>query len=335
MQAVEIRSLDELIEYGNKVLRKELPYQPVTLVGDNFKFSTRVEGEGWSQKVDTRIARYVITLQDTMDEMLAEHSPAAYEEAPPRIRVELKEGSAIPWVEIKDFAVHLFTPMTNEQSFYLALSGLLATAGYFYLARILKYKADRHAENAKNEALSLHEQTKLAQLAAFETFAKTNQEKIQPYERPAKTLVNMLEPDDKIGFMHRDEEKDEEGYTREAARKGVPKRLPRTEEQTSYADGDYLLKTISFTEGEPVLYLSQGGIDIKAYTAGLSGDDTKDLIEDIALRQLEEELPMEIKVQLNVRHTARRIKHGSIVGTGEPRTDKKSKTLADILASFS
>lgn len=323
-----IKSFEELIEYGSAVLRKELPYVPVTLETDTLVFHNRIVGEGWDQRVDPRIAQYVLTLQDTLDDLLAEHSTEGYKEAQPRVRVKLEEGSSVPWVEIFDFAKTLFTPMTSEQTFYTVMTSLAAIAGLLFTARRLKHKEELHRADKKNEALALHEKTKLEMLECYKIFAENNQQQIQPSERPPRKLVSLMEPEDTIFFT------EETGMEKEQARQAAPKRLPRTEEQTTYADGEYVLKSITYTEGEPVLYFSQGDHDAKAYISALSDEDAERLLSDIHTREQTEAMPFSLKLQMNIRHTARRIKYASIVGSGDPRPDKTHKTLAQLVASL-
>lgn len=323
-----IKSFEELVEYGSAVLRKEVPYAPVIFETDTLTFHNRIVGEGWDQRVDPRIAQYVLTLQDTLDDLLAEHASVAYKETQPRVRVKIEEGSSVPWVEIFDFAKTLFTPMTSELTFLTIMTGLVGTAGLLYLSRYLKHKEELHKADKENEALALHEKTKLEMLECYKTFAENNQQQIQPSERPPRKLVSLMEPEDLVFFA------EETGMEKEQARKAAPKRLPRTEEQTTYADGEYVLKSITYTEGEPVLYFSQGDHDAKAYISALSDEDAEKLLSDIHAREQTEAMPFTLKLQMNVRHTARRIKYASIVGSGDPRPDKTHKTLAQLIASL-
>lgn len=325
---MEVRSVEELVEYASDVLANRRPYEPVTIATDTLTFQATIRGEGWDKRVDARLAKYVLSLQEAMDDLLADHGIDAYNETPPRVRVEVKEGSSNPWADVADFAKALITPMTPEQRFIAVVIAIAASAGYFYLARWLKHREQLSADKKGVEELSLHEKTKLETLRVLQAVAENNPEKFVGYERPPRTLVNMMDEDDEIAF------EGSEPIAKTEARKVAPKRLPRSEEKTSYADGDYFLKAINYTEGEPVLIISQNGQDVKAYISALDEADSKELLDNIGERQLTEELPLAISVQVNVRHTARRIKYASIVGVGAPRTDRDHLALSDIALSL-
>lgn len=323
---MKIHSLDELIVYAGDVLSKKRAYEPIEFDHAELKFSARIEGEGWGKRVDARLAKYLLSLQDSFDDLLEEVGPDEYPERPPRVLMEVKEGSSIPDIDISGIAQAIFTNMTPENTFITTIVAIAAASGAYVWARWRKSKETLADSEERVKQLEIHEKTKLEAINALRVVAENNAARYQPYEKPAKVLVSTMEEDDVVSFSDGDE------MDKEEARKSMPKRLPRTEAQTTYADGEYTLEDINYTQGEVMLVLSQDGVPIKAHTNQLSNDDAEKLFTDIQKRQLSEDVPLSIDIQMNVHHTSRRINFGSIVGVGNPREDKFSKRLSSIVS---
>ena len=145
------------------------------------------------------------------------------------------------------------------------------------------------------------------------------------YERPIKLLVSSMSDSDVIFFGD-----ESSASTKDEARNALPRRQ-RSSEKTTYTDGTYTLNAIDYSQGELILLLEQDGVTIKGYTSQLSDEDAARLFEEVHARQLAEDLPLSLVVQINVKHTAKRIKHGSIVGFGRVREEKEHSRLASLL----
>lgn len=325
----QIKSLDELLVYAGAVANKSATYEPIELVGEDFALSARIDGNEWDQKIDVRLAKYVLLLQDSFDGLLEEYGDEEAFEEPLKVRLEVHKGSSIPWAKIVDQLQHLVTPMTPEMTFISVMTAIAAIGGYYFFSRY-RDSADKKMEiEGEAAVLDKHEETKRQAIDALRTIAELNQTAFRGYEKPPAHLTRCLEEGDTIEFAG------EPPLAAEVAKKMAPKKLPRTPSETTYADGSYLLKRINYTEGEPVLDLAQGPHEIKGYISQLSDEDAKALFDGIRMRELSgEKLPMTLAVQVNVSHTARNFKFGSIVGTGAPREDRQHKTLADIASGF-
>lgn len=306
----EIHSMDELIEYASSVISKETDFIPVRIIADKISFRVKIEGHEWNKNVDVRHAKYIISLQDCIDDLIEDYGAPGIEAEQKIVKVEVNEGSSDMLPDITSVVKFLVTPMTPEHTFVSVTIAILSLAGYFAWKRWVDYKQE-------TAALSEHEQTKRAMLAPIIAERTVRDAEFSPYERPVKTLVSTLEDEDRISFTGIGDVK----ATKEEAKESLPKKR-RSEEQTSYADGEYKLNNIDYSHGELILHLEQDGQSIKAYTSQLSDEDAANLFSDIADRQLTEDLPLSLTLQINVKHTAKRIKYGSIVGTGEIRPGK-------------
>jgi hypothetical protein len=322
---MKINTLDELIVYAGDVVSKRKKYEAIELKSVDLSFTARIEGDGWGRRVDARLARYLLSLQDSFDDLLDEFGPEEYPVNPPRVLMEVKEGSSLPEVDISSVLSAVVTNMTPENTFISTMVAIAAATGGYVWARWRTSKEAMANNEERVKHLEMHEKTKLEAINALRSVAETNAEKFQIYEKPAKVLVSTMEKDDVISFAGGDEMEKEE------ARRAMPKRLPRAEKQTTYADGEYVLDDINYSHGEVVLLLSQDGIPVKAHTTQLSNEDSDALFSDIYKRQAVDELPLSVKIQMNIHHTSRKIQYGSIVGVGEPRDGKVSKKISLIL----
>lgn len=332
----EVQNLNDLFIYAAEVTRKEVTYEPISITGENFAISLHIEGPTWDKRVDPRIAKYVLLLQNSFDDLLAEYSDSAtYEETPPMVKMEARDGSSLPWTEISKFLKHVLTPMTPEKTFIAVLVAIGAISGAYYVHRFCQWR-ETVRDSEKNEYLGemrlremeAREKTLQVAIDALAARAQAEPEKFTSYERPVRHIVRTLEERDTLQIGH------SQPIPADIVKQLNPKRLPRSEEQLTYGDGAYILKKRNYEEGELVLELSQGDIDIKAYLWQLDEADAKNFVDALNDREQQENLPLTLDLQINLIHTARRLKYGVILGMGDPRKGKVCKTLETLVAGF-
>lgn len=323
---MEINSLEELFEYASKVANNEVEYEPVTLGGrdEDFAISLHIDGENWDKRIDARIAKYVINLQNSIDTLIEEYSNQD-EDYSFEVKVEAKEGSNIPYTEIKDFLTHFVSDMTPELKFVSIIVSIVALSGCYIWNRYNKRK-EREAElNATTSQAGQNTEVALKALDILQKVADSSPEKYAGYEKPVKSLINSLDNNDEIGVSNYPMMPVQE------AKKAGPKRMPRSEEKTSYADGEYLLLEQNDAQGEPIFTISADGIDVNCYISTLDETDQRKFIEEINKKRLNEPLPISVNLQVNITHTNKKIKYAYIIGIGEARADKNIKKLSEIL----
>lgn len=319
-----INSFDDLVAYASAVITKSVEYEPPTFSATSITFTVRVHGEDWSKSVDVRHARYIIALQESVDDIIAE-----YVEGDSctqlLVRSEISDGSSDFKTELLDFLQKIVTPMTPESTFISIMTAIVCATGYFVYSRSLDHKIALANMAGSTAALAEHEKTKQAMLGAFAGERAMRESEYASYERPIKLLVSSMSDSDVIFFGD-----ESSASTKDEARNALPRRQ-RSSEKTTYADGTYTLNAIDYSQWELILLLEQDGVTIKGYTSQLSDEDAARLFEEVHARQLAEDLPLSLVVQINVKHTAKRIKHGSIVGFGRVREEKEHSRLASLL----
>lgn len=323
---MEIHSLEELFDYASKVINNEAVYEPIQIIGNesDYAISLHIDGENWDKRIDARIAKYIINLQNSVDTLIEEYS-TQNEEYFFDVKVEAKEGSNIPYAEIKDIFIHLINNMTPEQTFISIITAIAGLSGCFFWSRYNKRK-EREAElSATTSQTRQNTEVALKALDILQAKADSSPEKFAGYERPVKSLINSLDSNDEIGIS------DYPMMPVKEAKKAGPKRMPRSEERTSYADGEYYLLEQNDAQGEAIFTISADGIDVDCYISALDETDQRNFIEAINQKRLDEPLPISVNLQVNIAHTNKKIKYASIIGIGEPRTDKNIKKLSEIL----
>lgn len=338
-----ISSMDELFIYAQEVsMGAEL--LPIKLDG-SFTVSLHIQGRTWDKRIDSRTAQYVISLQNAFDELLEEFAPET-EKKELLVKVDNKEGS---WASFADVSPHIGTlvgNMTDTQSFIAIMTGIAAAAGCFMWSRYQgrKTKVELEAERTKQadaqeetrqkeeeertKQEALRQETLKEAINALRSNADADPERFASYERPPRTIAKTLEEDDTVQVNQMPDE-----IPAEEAKKCGPRRAPRSEETITYADGNYVVNSRRYDEGEVVLELEQGGITIKGYLTQFDDGDRAKFIESLDRHEKEETLPFSMDLQVNVAHTRKKLKHAVILGEGAPREGKSCKPLNQILGN--
>lgn len=313
-----IANLDELFAYTAAVIEGAEDYKPIQITATSLAIPLRICGPGWDGRIDTRVARYVIDLQSSADDLLQDCGYDIDIKGKPQVHASIKNGSTELVPDLIEVVKVALTNMTPEQTFILLSSGLAAITGLTLISRILTHRSE-------NQALSTHEETKRQMLDVISK--QLDERQMASYEKPTRSLVTRAaSADDRLLL-------EGEKIDITEARKMFP-RQKKSEQTTSYADGEYLLTKIDYSLGELLLFISQNGHEIKAFTSQLSEEDQDKLFQEIATRQKTEALPLPISLQLNVHHTTRKFKYGSVIGIGKPRQEKQQNSLADIFSKF-
>lgn len=323
----QIKTVDELVEYASELAQGNVEYEPVVIDAEQLIVPLTVEGEGWDKRITATHARYIVSLQDELDALLKEYAPEILEgDEKPQIRAEVKDGSSKVLQDIKEIVTPLVNNMTDEQTFICTMTAIGAACGYFAWSRWLNYRAETKDKDNGLAQLAEHEETKRQMLQPLLEKANAEPETFSRYERPLHRLMKDLENDDSIALIG-------EGYIpAPQTTKLRPPRAKRSEKLAAPCDGEFQLTRTDYSAGEYILHLTQDGTALKAYTSALDNDDKKTLTQFIADKTNEEDaFPFAIPLQLTVEYTKKELKHGVILGLGEPRPNKEHKLLSELL----
>lgn len=330
-----IRSLDELFIYALEV-DQGLPLLPIQLDG-SFFLTLHIDGPSWDNRLDKRSAQYIISLQSAFDNLIEDIAPDIPTEKL-LIKVNIKKGSLESVAEITDFLKSLVSKMNDSQIFYFVITALAATAGYLMWSRYQQRKENRELEHERTEQMKAQEtgetarererqETLRAAFVALQSRADNFPDQFASYERPMRTMVKMLDASDTVTVGDTNDK-----IPADMAKKCGPRRMPRSEERTTYADGCYTVKSRNYEEGEIVLELQQGDTVIKGYLSQFDDHDKEAFIQSLNKHEHEDELPFTMDLQLNVIHTKRKLKYSLIIGEGMPRKGKTCIPLDSILS---
>ena len=338
-----IETLNDLFIYASE-LERGSAFEPIELGENAFTIALHIDGDSWDKRIDKRSAHYVINLQNALDDMMTEFAPGIDNEKL-LVKVDNKEGSLESLADVTPFLTAVVNNMTDTQTFIAAITAIAALAGVFMWNRYQSRmeKVDTEAERTKQ--IESQEETRIVEKkeetaqeqarqetlkAAFDCLtrkADADPDRFSQYERPIKGIVKTMDEEDTIEVCALPG-KMEATF----AKKCGPKRAPRSEEQTTYADGSYTVNSRRYDEGQVTLELEQGRTQIKGYLWQLDEADREKFIESLDRHEKEEELPFSMDLQINVVHTNKNLKYAVILGEAAPREGKNCVLLDSILA---
>ena len=319
----KISSFEELLQYAADV-HDGGRYLPVEICGD-ITFSLRIEGKSWDGRVDRRSAQYMLSLQDAFDNLAAEFDPECMKERP-LVKMGVSEGSFWSSVDISSFLSSLVKNMSGAEPFWAFVVFIGAISGCYVWSRHKSSKDHEVSEIEKTKQIDSIVGIAQEAVHTLQTFADSNPQQYSRYERPIKALIKTMHKEDTISFNEF-----EDKIPAEDAKKCGPKRLPRSEEQTTYCDGEYIIRGDNLDEDEMIIELEQDGTPVKGRLDQMDEADKAAFIEAYAKRMMTERGSFTMNLQLNVVHTGRMLKYAMILGEGEPRPGKKCKKLVDVL----
>lgn len=362
-----IHSLEELCVYAYEV-SKGAQLLPV-LLGGEVSFSLRIMGASWEGKVDKRSAQYILSLQEVFDNLLSEYGIDVTQDKP-LVKVCVRNGSFEAVTELTPVLSQLVNKMSDESVLISIVVAIVAASGGFIWSRYQTRKQiiEQEQERTKQEqertrqmlaiaeeetaretckqeaskanfaamqetnraAFAAMQETSRVAFAAMQAVADASPEQFAGYERPVRALVKAMEPQDEIVIGNT-----EDRIPATIAKECKPRRAPRSEETTTYADGEYTVVRRDYDEGEIVLALRQGATTIKGYLRQMDDRDKAAFRASLNRHEEEEELPYTMSLVLNVVHTGKRLKYADILGEGAPREGKACYRLDDILESRS
>lgn len=332
-----IRSLEELFVYAREVEKnKGEGFRPIKLDGE-FPIALHVEGSSWDGRVDRRSAQYVLALQNSVEDLLAEFAPESKAEEA-LVKVKVENGSFLSEVDFGPFLNTLAANMTDWQSFICAMTGVAALGGYFWWNRYMSYRENLKLEQERTKQAQAQETERTAQekarqetlkdaFDALRAVAEKDPVRYAPYERPVRVMVKSLEDADTLEVCRNGEK-----MPAAAVRQCGPRRAPRSGEAVTYGDGSFIVNSRRYDEGEVVLELEQGGVEIKGYLWQFDEGDREAFLQSVDKHEKEDALPFSMDLQVNVVHTGKKLKHAVIIGEGSPREGKTCIPLNQILA---
>ena len=274
-------------------------------------FTIRIKGEDWDERIDERIAKFVIELQDSLD--LIHKEAANYEvrkENRVRVKVKIEKGSSLVNVELGEFLSKALGNMTPTQTMIVLLAGVGIAGAAFTTKAVLNY-----LENVKNKAQD--EETKRSLGSALERVATLERD----LSAPNRKLVSRMCSDDTIQLPG-----ESEPLTKEQAKALFP-RAPRSKKLQGQIYGEFEVVSIDRSELIPALHLADDEREFKAKLP-IQGDRLKAFFEQLE-RDTEKRMHGTFKLQLTVKYTAKGITDAVVDDVGEP--DEPTQSLSELL----
>lgn len=308
---VKIKSFDELIDYAVKCCIENEIIEDIEF---DEKLNVRIIicGESWSEYVDYRCANYIINLQNEINKIIKEYvaggsAELKYYKKQAIVKVKVNKGSSLINVDVSESVRCIMGAMTNTQIFTLCAIALAGAIGYFSFSKWLQYR-EKILAKAEDEA------TKKELIGLFGILNK----KFDDLEKPIRSLIQGMEPDDKITLPGSSEPLPYYDV------KHLYPRNPRTRNIEGPIDDKYLITDLKL-ETPVHVTLEKGGISFKALVA-LPDNMVADFYKTLEEKHKNEEMPFSLDLQIHASVTERKINSAIIEGIGKPREDAKDIT---------
>ena len=264
---ITINSWEELLHAGEKCILNDLDPNQIK-ISDNLVFTVRVCGRSWDGYIDYRGAQYITELQKSANKLYRELS---HHDIPLRdlsknitVKVRVVEGSSLFEIQASEVLASMFSALTGGQITLIAIVGILCFAGYKTAKLVKDYKRELAINEQQGELpIKVLQEVMPAIDKALDIVERKD------LEKPNRSLINKLEPDDTISFG------DLEPVTAKQARKLYP-RKPRSTVQSGYFDDEYRILNINFEQTPVVFQLSKYGLKFSA-KAELANEDIEPL----------------------------------------------------------
>lgn len=324
VESKKITSLEELFVYANAVHEGKEDFKQIEIT-DRLKSSLHVIGKSWDAKVDKRIASYVLSMQSTLDDIANEYAPDVKDKLP-FIKIEMKEGSTIAECDLTEIIKAVIEKMDSGDILWSIAIALFCYTGKAMWNRYQERKEKKDCKQEETIAEIARQDTLRVVFDTLRKIVDDDPNRFASYERPIKNIVGKMTTGDSIKL-----DISTEAISFEDIKHCYPKRPTKNEEQTTYADGIYTIKSRNYDEGNIVLELEQENVLVKGYLWQLDETDLASFIDSLNHLEKTAELPFEMNLQINIIHTSKRIKYGIIIGEGLPRVGKKCVKLTDII----
>ncbi|MCI6540621.1 MAG: hypothetical protein MR460_10865 [Bilophila wadsworthia] len=314
-----IDSNEDFIQFCVDILTNKEYDENIKINFSALNFIVEISDTTWDGRVDYRGAKYITALQDSIFEitqLIYEKYDISKDDI--LVKVAVSEGcnlNDVDWKLILEWA----KDMSEWKKFALLglalflMSGLPSKAlDQYYAAekQILEYQQQEMEEKGNQQELERrHERDKML-LTAIRNEG----------QKPTRVLAGLVNKDASITYDN------EEAISQKQLKDMLPPST-RSGSRITYCDGEYTIKKKEYTSGEIIISMEKDDTVIKARIE-LSDDDKKKLLDSIHEKELSDELPFSMTLQVNVTHTDKMIKYGTIIGFDEPRKNASTPLVA-------
>jgi hypothetical protein len=313
MSIVVIDSFEAFLIHTGKVIEGSARWDNVDILPKSIVIPIVTSGEGWDKRIDARGARFIQDIQTQADSVFAKY-PEQLPEKAPRIKVESREGSNGLDFDLTQVIQSIITSCPSESipMIIYTLIGCGFGLGSLYL--VLKHFENKKEKDLIEKAMSMNQETVAQAFGA-----------IKELTAPIRRYVSSIGEDDLVSIAG--SEKAPASDVKQILRQ------PRARLEIFHAncDGAFTLMGLDLKQYPPALIIEQDNKQIRAFLERLDQDTRTELVSNVEQCIMERRLPRLIQLQIDVYFNSREIKHGAVIGVGEPRREfSKHYRLGDI-----
>ncbi|MEN9358711.1 MAG: hypothetical protein RL095_246 [Verrucomicrobiota bacterium] len=320
-------SIQRLLDLLNLIDCKASTAELKAKIAEGIEIRTVVEGATWDNRVDPRIARYVIDLKDALEEAF-DLAGTAYKLAPSEVKVTLDKGSADTSFKVEEFLNKAVDTMGQDYTLLAILVNALLIIGGYSVVKI-------HARNKEAEEKASEERKLKAQLESEERKLQVQAEsderkfkllaevthKALDMQRPLANLTRSMDENDTIYLPSNDTQ-----LNRSVAMQAVKVRKAKTSASTYHSDGVYKILAMHINQNITIQKDEQP--PVVARTA-IKGNEREYIDKNFKLNK-DNGREFELKLHVNVVRTPTAVKEIVITSClNEPR--KSSVSFAEAM----
>jgi len=304
-----INSWDELLDTSVDAILRDITFT------DDFNFSKdivleiRICGASWNGFIDYRGAQFVIDLQNAVARIYSEldKSEISLRDLKKSVTVKVKivEGSSIFQVKFEEIFKIMVANMSGTQTTLILGLGLLCTAGYLTIGKILEFKRSK-MQKAQEMDLAKTYITRMSD-TIDKAIGLIEHKDVQA---PTRKLIDKLNDEDRIKLPGADFLNPEE------AKELYPKK-PKIRTESGYFDGQYVISAINMKKTPVQFELNLDGFAFWA-KAQLDHSDIEKISRSLEV-SMKENKELKVDLHLFVLFNERGFKSASIQATGEAR----------------
>lgn len=274
---------------------------------DSHNLHFRIHGEGWDDKVDYRIAKFVLDLQAAVDTIQSEITGYnVSREDRIIVKVQHKLGSSDLWVEVGSLLKRMTKNLTPNQKVLLISLSIMTIGGCYCTSKYLDYRKEIDAK--------IQDEKTKQELVHVIAVQEARREEL---ERPLRSLLHHLGEHDTILVPAVPDP-----MTKEEAKKLFPRKA-RSGVSLGYFDAKYVITSIDFEGDLPAVHLSLENHPLKAELK-LTDPDLDRFYGDLRKLQSIHGAEVEMELQVTAKYSASGIREAEVVGIGPVRPNSLS-----------
>lgn len=300
----KINSYEELLAFAEELIENKSKIDDAEIT-NNLNFEIKLKGNIWDGSIDFRIAKYILSLQESIDDILKDADIPLDKRTRPIVKFRVDKGCSLIEVKLSETIKYIMENMSGKQKTFIVIVAILSTVGYLTTSKVLEYQEKIHQHQTNQTILQNYDH-------AFQEVIK----KIPAYEKPMRRLTANLEENDTI-------ENSATGVklTQKEAKKQYPGKS-KFRPLGVYIDGNYLITAIKIETGSITI---EDGLHKYDCSSALTNKELTDLFNKVQVAYTQKKgFTLDLKISAKYFKGSNALRNLVIYEIGPPRQGAQS-----------